>query len=115
MDRYRMFVKEGIGKESPWETLKGQVFWASDEFITQISPLLDEKEKLKEVPRLQRYAARPPLSELFKGERQGGRKAEDKAIYAAYVRYGFTMKEIAEHMGFHYATISRTIKRVERR
>jgi len=113
MERYRRFVMEGIGKESPWETLKGQIFWATDEFIKQLSSLLDEKEKIKEVPRLQRYVARPPLSELFKGKKRKERKAEDKTIYGAYVRYGYTMKEIAEHLGFHYATISRAIKRME--
>ena len=112
MERYRRFVMEGIGKESPWETLKGQIFWATDEFIKQLSSLLDEKEKIKEVPRLQRYVARPPLSELFKGKKRKERKAEDKTIYGAYVRYGYTMKEIAEHLGFHYATISRAIKRM---
>jgi DNA-binding MarR family transcriptional regulator len=57
--------------------------------------------------------ARPSLRELFKGEKGKERKAEDKTIYAVYVRYGYTMKEIAEHLGFHYATISRAIKRVE--
>jgi hypothetical protein len=105
---------EGIDKESPWETLKGQIFYGTDEFIKRLGGLLDGKEEIKEVPRLQRYVARPSLSELFKGKKGKERKAEDKSIYAAYVRYGYTMKEIAEHLGFHYATISRAIKRVER-
>jgi hypothetical protein len=30
---------------------------------------LDEKENTKEVPRVQRYAARPLLRELFKGKK----------------------------------------------
>ncbi len=113
MEQYRRFVMEGVDKESPWETLRGQIFWGTDEFIQQLSGLLDEKGNIEEVPRLQRYVARPSLSELFKGKKVKGRKAEDKAIYAAYVRYGYTMKEIAEHMGFHYATVSRAIKQVE--
>jgi len=58
--------------------------------------------------------ARPSLGDLLKGKKGEERKAEDKTIYAAYVRYGYTMKEIAGHLGFHYATISRAIKRVER-
>jgi putative transposase len=111
MGKYRRFVMEGIDKESPWETLKGQIFYGTDEFIKQLSGLLDKKENTKEVPRIQRYAARPILKELFKGK---NRKVEDKTIYAAYVRYGYTMTEIAEHLGFHYATISRAMKRVER-
>jgi putative transposase len=113
MEKYRRFVMEGIDKESPWERLKGQIFYGTDEFIKGLSGLLDEKGKIKEVPRLQRYAARPSLSELFNGKKGKERKVEDKTIYAAYVRYGYTMKEIAEHLGFHYATISRAMKRVE--
>ncbi len=114
MEKYRRFVMEGLDKESPWETLKGQIFYGADEFIKQLSKLLDEKGNIKEVPRLQRYVARSSLSELFKGKKEKDRKAKDKTIYAAYVRYGYTMKEIAEHLGFHYATISRAMKRVER-
>jgi len=111
MEKYRRFVMEGVDKESPWETLKGQIFYGTEEFIKQLSGLLDEKGNMKEVPRLQRYVARPPLSELIKGK---GKKAKDKIIYNAYVRYGYTMKEISDHIGIHYATISRAIKRVER-
>jgi len=113
--KYRRFVIEGIDKESPWEALKGQIFYGTDEFIEQLSGLLDEKGNMKEVPRLQRYVARPPLSELFRGKKGKEREAGDEAIYAAYVRYGYTMREIAEHLGLHYATMSRAIKRVERR
>jgi REP element-mobilizing transposase RayT len=115
-EKYRKFVMEGIDKESPWETLKGQIFLGTDGFIKQLRGFLDEKEKIKEVPRLQRYVARPSLSGLFRGKKRKERKerkAEDKTIYSAYVRYGYTMKEIAEHLGIHYATISRAIKRVE--
>ena len=113
MEKYRRFVMEGVDKESPWETLRGQIFWGTDEFIQQLRGLLDEKGNIEEVPRLQRYVARPLLSELFKGKKVKERKAEDKAIYDAYVRYGYTMKEIAEHLGVHYATVSRAIKRLD--
>jgi REP element-mobilizing transposase RayT len=111
MEKYRRFVMEGVDKESPWETLRGQIFYGTEEFIKQLSRLLDEKRNIKEVPRLQRFVARPQLSELFKGK---GEKAKGKTIYNAYIRYGYTMKEISDHLGIHYATISRAIKRVER-
>jgi REP element-mobilizing transposase RayT len=113
MEKYRRFVMEGINKESPWETLKGQIFLGTDEFIKQLRGLLDEKQRIKEVPRVQRYVARPPLKGLFKGKKGKERTAEDRAIDNAYVCYGYTMKEIADHLGVHYATISRAIKRVE--
>ncbi len=115
MERYKRFVIGGIGKELPWETLKGQIFLGTDEFIKRLSGLLAEKESIKEVPRVQRYVARPPLGELFKWKKGKERTVEGRTIYDAYVRYGYTMKEISDHLGFHYATISRAIKRVERR
>ena len=49
----------------------------------------------------------------MKSLKEKGRKAEDKTVYSAYVRYGYTMKDIPDHLGIHYATISRAIKRVE--
>lgn len=113
IERYKRFVMEGVGKESPWRALKGQIFWGSEEFIKQLRGLLGEKERFKEVPRVQRYVARPSLGELFKGRKGENRTVGDRTIYHAYVRYGYTMKEIAEHLGFHYATVSRAIKRVE--
>ncbi len=115
MEKYKRFVMARIAKESPWETLKGQIFLGTEEFIKQLSGLLDEKEGIKEVPRAQRYVARPALGELFKGKKGKERPAEDRTIYDAYVRYGYTMKEIGDHLGFHYATISRALKRVEAR
>ncbi len=106
---------EGVDKESPWETLRGQIFYGTDEFIKQLGGLLDEKGDIKEVPKLQRYAARSSLSELFSEKKAKNRRVKDKIIHAAYVRHGYTMKEIAEHLGFHYATISRAMKRIEQR
>jgi hypothetical protein len=114
IERYKRFVMEGIGKESPWETLKGQIFLGTEEFIGQLRELLNEKKDMKELPKLQRHVARPSLSDLIKTKKGKERKTEGKAIYAAYVRYGYSMKEIAEYLGLHYATISRAIKREER-
>ncbi len=112
IEKYRGFVMEGVGKESPWETLRGQIFLGADEFINRLRGLLGEREGEKEVPRVQRYVGRPLLRELFRGKKREERTIEDRAIYDAYVRYGYTMKEIGDHLGFHYATVSRAIKRV---
>jgi hypothetical protein len=71
------------------------------------------QENIKEVPWLQGYVATPSLSEPFRGKKGKERKAEE-TIYVVYVRYGYTMEEIPEHLGFHYAAISRAIKRAER-
>ncbi|ODS33404.1 MAG: hypothetical protein SCARUB_01441 [Candidatus Scalindua rubra] len=65
------------------------------------------------MPGIQRYALRPKLDKLLLESKYENKKIEDKIIYEAYVRYGYTLKEIAEYLGVRYVTISRTIKRVE--
>ena len=104
---------EGSKEDSPWKDLKGQILLGTGEFIGELRDLLKRKEKAEEIPRVQRHAARPSLAEIFGKEEQGHGAGRDEVIYAAYVRYGYTLKEMAQHLGVHYATISRAIKRVE--
>jgi transposase len=41
------------------------------------------------------------------------KKERGKAIFEAHIRYGYTLKEIAEHIGVHYTTVSRAINMIE--
>jgi len=51
---------------------------------------------------------RPPINEIFKGKNQ---KAKDQVIYKVRLQYGYTLKDIAEYIGVHYNTVSRTVKK----
>jgi len=42
------------------------------------------------------------------------KKSKDKAMYEAHLRYGYTIKDIAEYIGAHYTAVSRAIKKIER-
>ena len=53
---------------------------------------------------------RLPLNGIFKYKYK---KAKDKAMYEAHLQYGYTLKDIAEFIGVHYATVSRAIKKIE--
>jgi len=64
--------------------------------------------RLSEVPRKQRLLKRTPLEEIF-----AGADTTDAGIFKAYHEHGYTMREIAEHLGVHYATVSRHLRRVE--
>ena len=35
-------------------------------------------------------------------------------MYKSHVRYGYTLKDIAEYIGVHYITVSRAIKKEEK-
>jgi putative transposase len=109
---YKLFVTEGTTKESPWKELKGQIFLGDKTFIEKAASR--DSIRPKEVPRLQRYADRPLLPELF-ANTMHDTAVRNKTIYAAHTTYGYTFKEIADHLHIHYATVSRATKDVERK
>ncbi|MCL0076475.1 transposase [Dehalococcoidia bacterium] len=89
---------------SPWEDMKGQIYLGTDTYAEN----LPKPVKLAEVSRRQRLASRLSLPDILCN-------AEDNAAIAdAYREYGYTMKEIADHLGVHYATISRRLRKHER-
>jgi putative transposase len=95
--RYRRFVAEGLGEalaeQVVGERLGGDEF-LSDRFGRQLHP---------EIPRVQIEPLPPPLAELFwNGDRT--------PIATAYRQHGYTLPEIADHLGCHYSTISRKLR-----
>lgn len=106
--QYQAFVLSEIKAESPLKAIKGQLFLGQDNFIDEIKHLIRGKEKLKEITREQRYVTRPPLNEIFKDK-----KSKEEAMYEACLKYGYTLKDIAEYIGVHYTTVSKVIKRIE--
>lgn len=103
--KYRAYVAEGRRTSSPWERLQGQIYLGGKDFVRRHQP----DRLIREVPRRQTQAHRPPLAELFKGKGDVRR-----AILEAYRRYGYRMVEISEHLGVHYSTVSRRLKQAEK-
>ncbi len=102
--QYRQFVLEGLTASSPWEHLRGQIYLGSDAFCQGVglgSPL-------EEVPHLQQQPVRPSLESLFTN-------ATDRfgAVLTAYRDYRYRLREIAQHLGVHYATVSRWLRAAE--
>jgi hypothetical protein len=105
---YQKFVTAGIGLKSPWKELRGQILLGEEEFVDSHRDLLQDKQTVKEVSRIQRYLSRPKLSTLFLKERN--KTERDKAIHRAHIQHGYTLKAIADHLGIHYTTVSKVIK-----
>lgn len=106
---YKEFVLKGITKESPWKELKGQIFLGDSQFIAKIKSSLPDD---REIPRSQRFAQRPSLSRLFAEPTQADKTVRNKTIHEAHVHYGYTLKEIADQLRIHYATVSRIVKKM---
>jgi putative transposase len=107
---YKEFVFKGITHEAPWRELKGQIFLGDSQFIQRIKTSLPHD--LREIPRSQRFAERPSLSDLTSGLITAGKTERNKVIHEAHVRYGYTLKEIADQLDIHYATVSRIVKKM---
>lgn len=109
--KYRQFVYDGMGeRDAPWQKLKGQVILGSEMFIERVRELLGTKEKILEIPRLQRFAGRPALEALFPTDEHRAKNARNPTIFKAHVSYGYTLKEIADYLDIHYTTASKIIK-----
>jgi putative transposase len=107
--QYRGFVADGIGIDV-WKNVKSQCILGGDIFLEKLRPLLEDKLKLAEVPRIQRYASRPSLDDLLPRDALPGKKERDELIRKAHREYGYSYSEIGRHVGFHYATVSRLVK-----
>ena len=62
-------------------------------------------EEIGEIPRSQRYLARPKLKALFEGKLSKARR--DALIVRAVQRYRYSQREVADFVDLHYATVSR--------
>jgi putative transposase len=105
--RYIDFVRAGIGLPAIWENLRGQVYLGDEEFLLRMQSSLDPE--LPEIPRVQRRPEAQPLS--FYSERE---HEAPLAMADAFATGSYTLREIAEHFGVHYSTVSRAIKKIEK-
>lgn len=63
---------------------------------------------------MQRYAERPVLAELLHQEIRRDKDQRNRAIYHAHVTYGYTVKEIADHLRVNYTTVSKVLNDEDR-
>ena len=109
--RYVAFVEEGVRTPSPWEQVQGQVLLGEQAFLRKVAPKLKSKAQAKEIPKAQRHAVRPNLRQVFGQVKPAHRAARDRLIATLHLKHGYTQAQIAAHIGLHYATVSRIVKR----
>jgi putative transposase len=97
---YRRFVADGIDDALAEHVLGERL--GEEPFLRDRFGL---DPPLEEIPRVQIEPVRTPLTELF----------TDciTPVAAAYREHGYTLREIAAHLGCHYSTVSRRLRREE--
>jgi putative transposase len=106
--RYRAFVKDGIEGHRIWEDVKGQSILGERDFVDRLIDFVRGYEEVIEIPKGQRYMTRPSLGEIFK-DTEGGKQKRDAGIADAVTKWGYSEREVANHLGLHYSTVSRLI------
>jgi REP element-mobilizing transposase RayT len=108
--RYRAFVENGRGGRSPLVSARGGLVLGDEAFLAAIDPAVTGKKGSREHPRMQRHVTRPTLKAIFLGEASRDKTVRDEAIREAFTRHGYKLKEIGDHLGLHYASVSRIIR-----
>lgn len=106
---FQRFVVAGANAESPWKALQQDIYLGDETFVaaTQLQ-ILEARRSDKEIPRPQRLTKATPLQQLF-----GKHDTVAAAVIAAYRSGHFTLRQIADHLGVHYSTISRLLAKME--
>jgi REP element-mobilizing transposase RayT len=107
--RYLEFVREGIGRASPWESLRGGVL-GSEAFARRVGALAEDHAADREIPRPERLMGRESLAQLFPSGVTANKRLRDRRIREASRICGYTLGEISAYLGLHYSTISKISK-----
>lgn len=103
----REFV-EGESHHIEYCETNEDIVFGSQEFKKEVISHIQKEEAFLGVPRKQRFISRPSLDEIFCGEYS--RSERDEKLHEAIVNYGYKLKEVADHLGIHYTTISKILK-----
>jgi DNA invertase Pin-like site-specific DNA recombinase len=100
-------VAAGCGQAAPSDA----VVFGSDALRAEVATALEPHRHVRDFVRKERYAVRPRLEcVLGTGSNRDSRLS---AMADAYWRYGYTLREIATHLGCHQSTVWRQIRRVD--
>jgi putative transposase len=96
---------ESFGKE-----VKAQSILGTEGFVERLIDYVRGHEEIPEIPKAQRYLNRPGLGQLLGGTIPQDIKKRNKKIEEAVKRYGYTQREVGDHLGMHFTSISRIMR-----
>ena len=104
---YRQFVSWGLGKPTIWTEVRGQTLLGEEGFVDRFVDHLKKHKDIPEIPRSQRYAERPSLEILLNEKTVRNKMKRNKAISEAVGKHGYRQREVADHLGLYFTSISR--------
>ena len=107
--RYIEFTIEGYTCISPLKKITGQTLLGGERFIKEMQGYLEHHTNNPEIPTNQRLASRPRLPEVIPVSIWTDKPKRNIAIAEASLKYGYTLKEIADLLHIHYTTVSKVV------
>lgn len=104
---YHKFIMQGKGLPSPLEKTRHQLILGDAAFVEQFRESKNT-DQLREVSKAQKRIQAKTLHEYATGY-----KDRNESMAKAYYSGAYTMREIAEHFGVHYMTVSRAVRQYE--
>ncbi len=77
----------------------------------KIREMIKDKEVVVEIPRKQCFAGRQSLEELFSDTDDLTKELRNQKIARAQLEYEYTLKDIADSVGFHYTMVSKIVRK----
>ncbi|MFA6062644.1 MAG: transposase [Gallionella sp.] len=107
IEKYVIFVHEGIAVPSVWSHLQCQIYLGTEVFVRSVLSRIENNTLLTEIPHQQREMMAQTIAEFAE---QYPRK---EAMARAYLSKQHKMIEIAHYFKVHYSTVSRAVKAFE--
>jgi len=115
IERYKAFITSESREKFTWRDLRFQVFLGSDYFIEKIRNMILVQKPYRRGKTPTTGGQNRVLLDEILGYGWTSRKEKDALIHQAYIQYGYTLNEIADFLGVHAATVSRAVRRVEKK
>jgi putative transposase len=103
--QYQAFVRAGVGQASPLQNLRRQILLGDDEFVANMETLLSDVGEIRAYQLKQRRTNRPTLERLFAKVKDKSQR--NNAIRLAHIKHLYSLNEIGQFVGLHFATISK--------
>jgi len=103
--KYQEFIADGMGAESIWKDLQGQIYLGDDDFVEQMLGKLGHRDEDFNIPKVQQRGPAPKLGTIRKQY-----KKRDDAIQAAYETGAYSYQQIAKEFGVHFTTVGRVVR-----
>jgi len=105
-ERYLDFVREGVGRPSPWGAVRGSVL-GSDGFRQRLVRPIGPRVREPEFPREERFVYRESLEAGLPPVAVANRAVRDGRIRERMRSGLYSASEIGRHLGLHRSTVTR--------